>query len=339
MKVLIVGPNSVHTHSFIAALNQHGLTPDLLSEVSTESKGIKTEVVLSFREVKPWNFWTLERKLKTILENLAPEIIHIHQINRVAYFVTKVARKLNIPVLTTAWGSDVLVVPNSNRFYRFLVKKTLERSRIVTGDSHEMVQAMKQLCPEKRYQTIQYGIDPILPSEKENIIYSNRLHKELYRIDQVVKYFADFSRVHSDWKLVIGAVGTETERLKELVKSLDMSDKVEFVGWLEKVDNNNWYSRSKIYISIPKHDGTAVSLLEAMSAACIPVVSDLVVSREWIEDGNNGVIEKDGKNPLLEAVQIDSFESAKINKDLIDRKALREMCTKEFLGFYSEIIG
>jgi L-malate glycosyltransferase len=338
MKILVVGPNSIHVSSFIKALNSSGLVPDLLVEEKCDFQEVGTEYEMSFRKVGIFNFRSLERKLLKIIEEIDPTVVHIHQINRVAYFVAKVASKRNIPVITTAWGSDVLVVPKANPIYKYLVRKTIERSRIVTADSMEMIAAMRLLIEsETKYRLLQYGIDRIQAQVKENIIYSNRLHKELYRIDQIIEYAADFFKVHDDWKLIIGAVGSMSDQLKERVSALNLESKVEFVGWLDKVDNQHWYSKARIYMSIPKHDGTAVSLLEAMSAGCVPIVSDIEVSREWISDGENGIIEHTGENPLFKAIQLDAAHCAEMNSRIIQERALREMCTAQFINFYKEI--
>jgi L-malate glycosyltransferase len=193
---------------------------------------------------------------------------------------------------------------------------------------------MKLEPRKEKYVHLQYGIDLVEPEHKENIIYSNRLHQKLYRIDQIIIYMDEFRKQYPDWKLVIGAVGRETERLKEDVQTRGMEDCVEFVGWLEKKDNHAWYAKASIYISIPQHDGTAVSLLEAMSAGCVPVVPDLAVSREWIEDGVNGIIEKPGKNPLLEAVHFDRDRCVVKNRERIEKEASREVCTARFIEIY-----
>jgi len=215
------------------------------------------------------------------------------------------------------------------------VRKTLERSQIVTADSLEMIEAMKLLHPSsKKYIHLQYGIDLIDPLPKEKIIYSNRLHKRMYRIDRIIEYMDEFRKEYAGWKLIIGGSGSETEALKQQVLDRGMSACVEFVGWLEKKDNQLWYALSSIYISIPQSDGTAVSLLEAMSSGCIPVVPDLDVSREWIKDGLNGVIEKKGKNPLLEALLLDPEKCANINRLKVENGADRMTCTKRFIEYY-----
>ncbi len=340
MKVLLVGPNSVHVTSFVRALNDQGVIPDILLEQDISIDGVGERHVMSFRGLKPTNVLSKVRELKRLLKEISPDLIHIHQVNRVAYFVSRAAFKLRIPVITTAWGSDVLVIPQANKFYRYLVHKTLERSSIVTADSKEMIAAMNSVyVGGEKYRLLQYGVDLIPSLPKEKIIYSNRLHEKLYRIEQIIDYAEDFFQSHPDWQLVIGATGSETITLMKLVEQKNLNDKITFVGWLEKSDNQNWYARASIYISIPKHDGTAVSLLEAMSAGCIPVVSNLEVSKEWISDGENGVIEKQGVNPLEEALKIDQQDCADINGKLIETKAGRESCTKTYLEYYHELVN
>lgn len=333
MKFLVVGSKSIHLSSFLEALTVHGLHPAFLAEESCNYS--KEEYIISFRKTDPVSVAKSNLALRKLLKKLSPDFVHIHQVNRLGYFVSRQCAKLNIPLVTTAWGSDVLIIPQKNRFFRFLVRKTLERSQWITADSKEMISAMMRLHPSKdKYVHLQYGITLIDPGQKERIIYSNRLHQKLYRIDQIIAYMDEFRKENPDWKLIIGAVGRETDALKRNVEVRGMQDCVEFVGWLETKDNHAWYARASIYITIPEHDGTAISLLEAMSAGCIPIVPNLDVSREWIEDGVNGIIEKPGKNPLFEALVFDREACATANRDRIEKEASRAVCTGRFIEIY-----
>lgn len=340
MKILQVGPNSVHVSSFIKALSeeqqQHLF---LLSEETCHFKGIEEEFVVNFRSLNPISILKNYKKLGNILKSLKPDIIHIHQINRLAYFVSRAAKKRNIPVITTAWGSDVLLIPKQNKFYYFLVKQTLRLSEFVTADSQEMIKSMNEIHPSPNYVLLQYGIDPVEPKKKEKIIYSNRLHEPLYRIQNIISYYRDFSILHPEWKLIVAGNGSETKALKEQILQYGLDSKVEFVGWVQKPENHEWYASAGIYISIPESDGTSVSLLEAMSAGCIPVVSDLPVSREWIVQGKNGVIESNNQNPLIEALKIDVGECAEINQLLIASKATRKASLDIFLNLYRKALN
>ncbi len=340
MKILIVGSNSIHVSSYVKSLAEKESAIYLLAEEKCDFDQVKEEHLVNFRSLNPISIVKNYLRLKAILKTLEPEIIHIHQINRLAYFVSRAASKLHLPIVSTAWGSDVLLIPFKNSFFRFLTTKTLQRSNFVTADANIMVDAMKKLDNSiSKYQLLQYGIELVDEQEKLKIVYSNRLHKTLYRIDQIIHYFKVFSNNHSDWKLVIAGSGDQTDRLRELVNENQLSDKVEFVGWLNASENKEWYSKSKIYISIPESDGTSVSVLEAMSAGCIPVLSDLPVSHEWIVNNINGIIETTEENPLEKALELNFQEAKNSNKQLVKEKASRKACTDQFIELYKKSIG
>ena len=336
MKVLIVGPKSIHVSSYIENLYLKEEDIHLLSEDFCQFLNVKTEKNISFRSINPFSIIRNYFKLKHYLRGVNPTIIHVHQLNRLAFFVTRAASKLNLPVVSTAWGSDVLIIPNKNFLFRYLTIKAIQRSFVVTADAKIMIESMQILVNSaSKYELLQYGIEMVNSVEKENVIFSNRLHKELYRIDKVITYFASFVKLNPTWKLVVGGEGDQTEKLKQLVIELEIGDKVEFVGWLLPIENKKWYAKSRIYISIPTSDGTSVSVLEAMSAGCIPVLSDIQVSYEWIKKGKNGVIEDRNNNPLLEAMQVEETTCASINRSLVEERASRKFCTNRFIELYN----
>jgi glycosyltransferase involved in cell wall biosynthesis len=340
MKVLIVGSKSIHVSSFIDSLSLKDFSISLLSEDACQFLDGKSETVISFRSLNPFTIVKNYFRLKKHLKELRPSIIHIHQLNRLAYFVTRSASKLNIPIVSTAWGSDVLIIPNKNFLFRFLTRKTIERSHFVTADAEVMIESMKLLVQSNsKYELLQYGIEMVESLEKENVIFSNRLHKDLYRIDKVIEYFSEFSKSNPTWKLVIGGEGDQTDNLKRLVSDLGMNDKVDFVGWLLPADNKKWYAKSKIYISIPISDGTSVSVLEAMSAGCIPVLSDIKVSHEWVVNLQNGIIESDTENPLKNAILLNGEEIYSKNREVVELKASRKRCTNRFIELYTKAIN
>lgn len=339
MKLLIVGSNSIHVSSFIRSLAQKEPNLYLLAEEKCDFFAILAEKNISFRSLNPLILLINYFKLKKYLNELRPTIIHVHQLNRLAYFVTRAAKKSAIPVISTAWGSDVLLIPFKNKFFYYLTKKTLETSRIVTADAQSMIDVMQKICASNtKYELLQYGIDLVDAGQKEEIIYSNRLHKPLYRIDKIIDYFSEFSKVHPSWKLIIGGEGDETESLKNQVARLNLGQHVQFIGWVNAEENKKWYAKAAIYISIPESDGTSVSVLEAMSAGCIPVLSDLQVTHEWIHDKENGIIEKKGQNPLFEALEINQHTCSEINRKLVQEKASREMCTEKFVRLYHQLL-
>jgi glycosyltransferase involved in cell wall biosynthesis len=92
-------------------------------------------------------------------------------------------------------------------------------------------------------------------------------------------------------------------------------------------------------------DGTSVSLLEAMAAGCVPVLSDLPANREWVVDGLNGFLVSD-LDRLDQAMQqaIGLWESGQWaatggawNPQLIRRKATFTRNIEQFLALYAQL--
>ena len=76
-----------------------------------------------------------------------------------------------------------------------------------------------------------------------------------------------------------------------------------------------------------------------MSAGCIPVLSDLPVSHEWIRHGYNGVIQRPNENPLKSALQLDSQKAAVENMKLIEERATEKNAANRFSEIYKQVYG
>lgn len=95
-------------------------------------------------------------------------------------------------------------------------------------------------------------------------------------------------------KLIIAGDGPELDNLKLVVEQLNMRNNVDFVGFITKIEDKiKIYSDSKIFISCSKGEGFPVSLLEAMSCGCVPVVSNVGDIVDVIRQGENGFIFND----------------------------------------------
>jgi glycosyltransferase involved in cell wall biosynthesis len=337
MKVLHVGPNSVHVLNFIHALNKRSSVASFLITDAEISDSEIVAVVENLHTLNPVKILNKVKRIKKTVDQIKPDVIHIHQVNRMGFWIARLAKRLGIPIIITAWGSDVLLMPKQNKLYKFLVQSTLSKAQIITADAQLMIDEMEKLVPNKKYVWLQYGIDPIEGKQKERIVYSNRLHKPLYRIDRIVDLFAEFHQSNPEWRMKIAASGTETAALKDKVNALKLSEVVSFVGWLSHEENRLNYESAAIYISIPESDGTSVSLLEAMSAGCIPVVSDLPSNREWIKDGENGIVWNGKENPLEQALTLNREKLMEANEQLIQQNATRVSSVKRFVELYSEI--
>ena len=342
MRLLIVGPNSIHLSNFIQLIE--GFIDDFLFLTDSPPKDqYQNFRLVNFSIKNPFKIRKSIKEMDRIIREYNPDLIHVHEAGTHAFLVLQAVGE-RIPVIVTTWGSDILLVPKRGWLSKKMVQFILRRAKSITSDSIHMAEVMKSLVPDLKTNItiVNYGIDEIVPKQnKEKLFYSNRLHDQLYRIDKILESFKRFLATSRDngYKLVIAGEGKETENLKKLAAGLGISESVEFTGWLDKKSNQEYYSRALCFISIPGSDATSISLLEAMSAGCIPIVSDLPANREWIIDGENGIIVNDlNENFLEKAINLNTEKVKRINRDLFLEKASKNINRDKFLQLYKQIL-
>lgn len=344
-RILLVGPASIHLQNFLAVLDD---ITDNICIISSAPGKIETDIpvhVADFSLRNPLNLITTPARIRKIFRSFKPDVVHVHQMNSVAFYTLLALSRYDVPILATAWGSDVLVNPNKSWLWRKILSYNLRRATAFTSDARFMADRMQELSPARELDitVANFGVpDPVYDMAKEHIIYSNRLHESLYRVDRIIRAFEKFHRTPGgcDWTLVIAATGTETPELKKLAEELGLGNSVVFVGWLQMDDNMMWYARSKVWVSIPGSDATAISLLEAMYHGCLPVVVDLPVTHEWIKDGENGIIVSDIDAPFLNAISDFDFTAVpEINRSIIEREATYWVAVKRFCKLYKRLIA
>ena len=336
-KLLVVGSNSIHVYNFIELVQENFDEVLLLTnEVNPEKDilAVEADFSLGFQ-----SFQTID-KIRKIVKEFQPSVVHVHQANTYAFLTALALKKQNIPLVLTAWGSDILINPYKSFLLKKMLQYILNNVQIVTADSDHVLNSAQALVDKKlSLHNINFGIDmrECNEIEKENIIYSNRLHKELYNIDKVILSFSKFVQIHNDWKLVIAGNGDETEVLKGLVHKLSLDKHVEFVGFLKQEENYAYYCKSKIYTSIPRSDSISISLVEAILCGCVPFVSNLEANLELIKDKKNGFIEDDLENIGFEKfMQIDTqyFEKTREKLKITFSK---EYNKNRYIEIYNEV--
>lgn len=343
-KLLLIGSGSVHTYNYHKLIEGYFDDILLITDVIRSEYDSISPVKGDFSIRNPFKAYKNYLFLRKKIKQYKPDIIHVHQANSTAYLTLKAAKKTNIPTIVTAWGSDVLYTPEKSHLINNMIIFNLKNAGYLTADAKHVADKIVERVGKTKNDILiaNFGIDLFYKNEpKEKIIYSNRLHQKLYRIDLILKAFSVFNKDKAEqWKLIIAATGEETDNLKALAQELNISDKVEFVGWLNKEENYNYYNRAKIFVSIPESDATAISLLEAMSAGCLPVVSDLPANKEWITNNENGIIVKDlTENFLQKALDLDMQKAVRINRDIISKYGTKEVNRNKFIDIYKNILS
>ena len=141
------------------------------------------------------------------------------------------------------------------------------------------------------------NIHNVISSHKReyDILFMSRIDKNknlglLLRAVSVIK-------TEKDMKVLIVGDGEELQKMIALSKSLKIDDRLVFSGYVSNIKEKEDVCQSaKIFVSCSKGEGFPVSLLEAMSCGCVPVVSNVGDIIDAIEQGENGFCYNDTDN-------------------------------------------
>ena len=251
--------------------------------------------------------------IANILKQYNIQTIQIHQANSYAFHGIRAIKRYNnaCKIILTTWGSDILVLPKQNLISKKIVEFNLKNADIITSDSLYMSYQIRQLVPNiKQLYSINFGIDithnVVSIADKKNIIFSNRLHKDLYQIDKIIIAFANLIKIdaYHDYQLIIAGDGPNHQYLQQLSHSLGLTDKeIKFIGFINQQQLVYWYRLAKIFVSIPLSDATSISLLEAMSFGCYPILSNIPANLELVINNINGKINENHQSLTLDMQQ------------------------------------
>ncbi len=249
-----------------------------------------------------WRF--LSKRLKKIRY----DINHTHFIIPTGVLAIWVKRKFNIPYILTAHGSDVL--GHNNRFavlYPFLKipwKKIIKHAKCVTAPSDYLIEKIKEVTGEGTFLTIANGLDlkKFRPMKKEKIIL---IVTRLF-INKGVQDILDALKGMDlgEWRVHIVGDGPYREVLRQKVEENGLLEKVKFYGWIDNNSNDmkKIYGRSSIFISASYFESFGLTILEAASAGCYPLVSDIGGHRFILHD-NKYFFQKGNVSDLRKKLQ------------------------------------
>ncbi len=305
--------------------------------------GVRIYRVKSLRAKKeichPWEQLTYlvsaRKFLARHLKHVRYDINHTHFIIPTGVLSLWVKRKFNIPYILTAHGSDVLGY--NKRFaplYPFLKspwKKIVNNAAWVTAPSDFLIQKIREIAGQGAYKTIPNGMDltRFYPMKKDKRIL---VVARLFPNKGIQDILDALTRVDiGDWSVDIVGDGPYLEALKSKAHANGIQKKVRFRGWVDNSSSKmkDLYGKAAIFISASYFESFGLTVLEAISAGCFPLISDIPGHRFIID--NDELFFKKGdpddlsrklaalvkKKPAKFSVNIDRFGWNNVIKDYI----------------------
>lgn len=255
-----------------------------------------------FKSINLIKSFLIPFKIKKIIDT--HDIIHQHQLQGAwVSILTKLINKIPLLVRT---GYDVLTFAkyeNKSKFkiklFKLLTKYSLKFCDTYTVTSKSDFSIIKtdfskyinKVKIRPNYVDVLHTKD-VLQRPQNKILSVGRL------VDQknFEKLIIEFTNTNDD--IIIDIVGTGELGNQILKKANTLNVKVNLLGNLTNNELMNLYQNYKFYISTSKFEGNPKSILEAMSAGCIVIASNIKNHSEIIENYKSGIL-FDLNNPSL----------------------------------------
>jgi glycosyltransferase involved in cell wall biosynthesis len=266
-------------------------------------------------------------KCKELLKNTKFDICHCHFIIPTGVLALKLKQKFGLPYIITSHGSDVPGF-NTDRF-KFLHKFTGPLLRKISNEAKTIVSPSNYLKDlilnniliklSERLFVIPNGIDTnkFKPQEKKKYIFSSGRLLARKGFQYLIQSVSDKD---IDYEVHIAGDGPMMGELRALAKK--SKTKVVLHGWLDNQSREykDLLEKSAIYVLASEKENASIALLEAMSAGCAVITTNvsgcpetigkagLLINSKDVDDLRlklNGVISDQNKISILQNMALE----------------------------------
>ncbi len=262
-------------------------------------------------------------RMKKIIEDFRPDVIHIHNAYKIGLSALKLAKKYHIRTVATNHFMPenlLLNVPLGKLFKKFLAAITWKyliwfhnRADFVTSPTQTAVDLLTQHGLKPPRQAVSNGIDtekfhpaqiseslrskynlPVVPT----IIYLGRVDGEK-RLDLLITAFATTLKSGVTGHLLIVGGGTKKTELETLAQKLGIGKSVTFTGSIPEAEKPAIYNLARAFAITSPAELQSIVLLEAMASGLPVIAVDVAALKELVRDEVNGYLVPFENNEIL----------------------------------------
>ncbi|MBT5760751.1 MAG: glycosyltransferase family 4 protein [Candidatus Marinimicrobia bacterium] len=168
---------------------------------------------------------------------------------------------------------SIIAVSKSNK------KEIVENARVDVNKIELIYNAIDLKKPNKRI------------NKKQQVLTVGEINEETYLRKGLDRFIKVAEKLPLIQFIHIGKwtnnKGIQCHKMINYVKSISPSN-IKYLGFIDKKELDNFYEESKIYLQLSRHEAFGVSVVEAMSYGCVPIVFNAYALPEVV--GNNGFI-------------------------------------------------
>jgi len=297
--------------------------------------------------------WTLERvprtnraaRLARVISSLRPDIVHSLEMQHAAYLTLESRRLLDgdrfPPWIYSCWGSDI--------FYFGRQAEHRERVQAVLAACDYLItdcERDQQLAPELGFRGTSLGVFPgpggfhvermrrlrsAAPASTRRVIALKGYHDDRW-VGRALVALEAIHRLSAELTEYEVVIYSAEENVRYAAEYIARTTGLRLSVLPESAPDEivTLMGRARIAIAVNTSDGTPNAMLEAMVMGALPIQSDTISTREWVTDGENGL--------LIDPEDPDDVERglrrALADDELVDRAdRLNERMTDERIAY------
>ena len=295
MRILLLahGP-SIHTRRWARALRDRGHDLRLLTAHASAAPEVPERVVGRAYPVRALRYLSALPAVREEIRAFHPDVTVAHFLPNYGLLAALSGARA---WMVACWGSDLLVNARRSPLHRARARWVLRRAPLVHVDARVLASAAVDLgAPPDRVWTRAWGVDTAAlapnggPHEGPTRILWTRQLETIYDPEPFLRALGALKRRGLSFRASMAGDGPLRERVLAWIAEEDLAGDVTLEGFVNEERLRALYRESDVYVSVSRSDSTSQSLLEAMAAGVLPIVTDIAGNREWVTHRREGYL-------------------------------------------------
>ena len=341
MRILLLahGP-SVHTRRWARALRDRGHELRLLTAFPSPSPEVPERVIGRAWPLQALRYLSAAGEVRGEIRSFRPDVTVAHFLPNYGLLAALSGTRA---WMVACWGSDLLVNARRSPLHRARARYVLRRAPLVHVDARVLAEAAVSLgASPERVWTRTWGVDTRALARDPGadgagsairVLWTRQL-EPVYDPEPFVRALGILKRRGLPFRVSMAGDGPMRARVTDWIREEDLAREVTLEGFVGEERLRALYHASDLYVSVSRSDSTSQSLLEAMAAGLLPIVTDIAGNREWVRHRREGYLVPVGDadavaGAIAEAARDPERDSmrARARREVVERASFDETVT------------